>query len=1302
MDIPSLGPDAARLVDDVLGYLNLSSGKPDARFRKNWNELCRRVLAAGPPQPLWDILRGLLAGRLSELTSSSAEGGPFADASQAQAIVQLALGPVLDNYRTFHDDLLRHQSAESLFQTGLLARTCEAVLQVGGPWDEHERIADEARDRLNDFLGYRPVAVLRSPQRVEPYRHEWFAPLPVYWRDVGPLAGPYHDLITQALEIVRGLDRELLERAWFDFDLLDELAVDPRAYDFDHPVNKRPNHQFGQWDPHRLDQQARYRRFVLQSVTIDALLSRVTQPGEAPEGERLFEAATVLVGTMLMSSAIGGRGPETHDSSVTLAKLYPHIAKLRDDYYERLLAQVPGEHGERLRAESARLHQPFGGARQHLNQRLAAQRGTQLEHVHLSLLFARMGQPEASRRRSQDIPVTSARILCEISDRLCIGNQDIDHGQPHSVYALLGECDALLHRGIECGALVDPWNILGFQGQFSLFPALENSVRDHRVDVLVHVLRQVFDLHVRLCGEAAAQGNQELLQQATRQLGRLARWWDRFASVEVSGVERLVGQEVVESAAQVASALGAWHAAGAAAADIAFWRDHVADFNSIKSYALVATALLDKEDYIASRALLMQWLGQADHLPLAEGDYSFHELALRWLSDVCRKLKNARGIAPDAAKIWPMVQKFFDYFEANADTWWSVPSMAGTRRQKSAAEGDDDEGESDTFDAAYETMVYRDSAGDGREGNTLEGDGPDESFDLDAESEDLGHRLALLVTVARLWNIAALAAGHVPAEQCQEMLAESARQARGRLDKLLELLDEVASYQIADPLGTHAALIEYERQRSVKESLLARTIITATEMATAARALAAALDEPAFNALGVEMPRWVQLAVRAMRQLRLGDTAAVRAGFGEFLQVLGEQPVLYIPLARNGKPRSIVAAQGVQQVLNLLARELPRQGLMAEAVHLLDTAQAMEKHRPQGEGAVTEFDRLFEAAYAAMVDSLCAAADESRATDQELVDVVQYLTEALLHRWLTHSQSLRLSILEKVADKTRWQALIAFIENYGHDIFTPRFLNLSNLRAILHQSVDKYLQQLIDEDETDWRLLRELGDKIPRAVAVEQLSMAIEAIVENYAEFKDYHSTTTQSDRGELLYVLLDFLRLKASYERYAWNIHPVLLAHETFVRRGKMSAAEIWRRWVVSRTADAADWHRRRHEDLHKQYGVRLPTVADRINERFIRGLEIDRVRALIKPAIEEPRVGLPPTAFELFEQELIEWAEHPTGAGIDVPAWLALLEQEAEQVVTRLRRHGDSAVDYLGAPTPTDWNDLVAQVRAIEIKDA
>ena len=82
------------------------------------------------------------------------------------------------------------------------------------------------------------------------------------------------------------------------------------------------------------------------------------------------------------------------------------------------------------------------------------------------------------------------------------------------------------------------------------------------------------------------------------------------------------------------------------------------------------------------------------------------------------------------------------------------------------------------------------------------------------------------------------------------------------------------------------------------------------------------------------------------------------------------------------------------------------------------------------------------------------------------------------------------------------------------------------------------------------------------------LSLVIEAVVENYAEYRDYNATTTQSDRGELLYTLLDFLRVKVGYERIHWNLRPVMMAHEVLVRRGCHGAAELWRRAMAERTS--------------------------------------------------------------------------------------------------------------------------------------
>ncbi len=177
------------------------------------------------------------------------------------------------------------------------------------------------------------------------------------------------------------------------------------------------------------------------------------------------------------------------------------------------------------------------------------------------------------------------------------------------------------------------------------------------------------------------------------------------------------------------------------------------------------------------------------------------------------------------------------------------------------------------------------------------------------------------------------------------------------------------------------------------------------------------------------------------------------------------------------------------------------------------------------------------------------------------------------------------------------------------------------------------------------------------------MTILFEAIVENYAEYRDYNSTTTQSDRGDLLYTLLDFLRLRVQYDRIAWHLRPVVLAHEILVRRGRMNAAEMWRRAMAERTAEVADALAGRLTELRTKYGMRLPTVDDRLAERFVRPLAIDRVRALVAPAVDDVRQRRPSEAFSRLELETEELTQEPTGVGLDVPGWLHALESEVRQ---------------------------------------
>lgn len=1301
------------ILSEVLGYLNFSSGKPDPRLLRNLNALFEFVEGGNAESkaavPTLQSVRNLLQAKLDTLA-----GGPgaFENVEQIRAVLPLVFDVLPAAYRRFHRDLLFHESDAEIWRPFFLARACEAVLAQGSPWDEAARIVEGAIAQLNDYVGHRPVAVLRTSQRIEPYPHEWLRPVPLYVRDAGVARGRYAEIVTQALAILRTTDPALLREAQFDLARLEELALDPRAYDFDHPVNKRPNYHFGQWDPHHIDGRGFYDRFVVQQVTFDVLLTRVDEPGDLPREELLAEAAAVLAGTMLMASGTSGAGPDAYDSTTTLGTLLPRIAAYRDAFYEAYIQQLSGPHGERLRAEAVTGKQPLAGARQHLNQQLARCRASQLEHLHLALLFARIGFPQAALRQAHVVPVPSARMMCEIHCRLTAGHRAIDAGNLTDARTTLGEIEDFLHRGIECGALADPWSILGFQGQFSLFPSPENSVPDHRIDQLIELMEQILALYARLWSEAAGGPQASMTAQLSQGMQSLTRWWDKFAPTSVESIEAFSGAEAYDSAREVAGALAEFRQAGAAAGDIGFWRKHVAHFKSPKAYALVVGALLEKPDLVAAMALLMQWLSQAELIPLKQQEYSFHTLAERWLADVLSSESSSHQ------KI--LIRRFFELLEANAEDFWQVPELEllgapqNTKTLDDAADEEDDEEDAskeNLFSAAYDEVVYVDSTGDGVEADMLEAGGPAATdYELDIEARRVSQRLAFLRTVAGLWKTAATPrSGDQRSLLSREVLAGWLAQAISLEHQLVSLLASVDKRRIPAPTASRESLLEFDRRRSVKETLAEKIVVTAVDTTAAARAVRAALASDATEASSGETAGDDALDSLLAAIVR-GDADAARACWSEFLEDVRARSILYVPLSKGGDPTRMAQARMLQQTLRDLVTWLPRLGLLRETCQLLETARMMETTNPVGTGAISEYDRLFNAGYEALVESLVDISSDwgdgdTEKADNLLVESLEQLTESLLRQWLAHSRTLRLSVLERIANDKAWQALVAFIERYGKDLFTQRFLHVGNLRAILHQGVDSWLTQLENQPQDDEELLlvKDLGTELPRADAVKHLSLTIEAIVENYAEYRDYNGTTTQSDRGDLLYTLLDFLRVRVHYDRVAWHLKPVLAAHAILMRRGRSGAAEAWRRALADRTGELADTLQNRYQELRKKYGMRLPTVGDRVGERFIRPLAVDRVRALVKPAMDEARnlaagVAERATAFELLEQETEELAQEPTGVGLDVPPWLAALEQEVDTERRRTRHESPTASQVWLRQTPLDVDAVQRQLTGWE----
>ena len=816
----------------LLGYLNFSDGRVDAKFQKGLSDVVGFVHELDEPKP-WEAVYRWLTHTLRELEGSSSPA--FRDATQVRAVVEVAFGKLPAAYRAHHADLLAHQPEIELFAPFFLARACEAVLKQGPPWNEQERILSGAMSQLNDYVGYRPIALLETRPNTEFYSHEKVRPIPVYLKGVGVASGKYADLIRPALELLAKTEPVVLEEASFIPDNLDELAYDPRAHDHFHPVNKRPNVLFGEWDPHTIDGRGFYRRFVLRQMTLDTLLTWV-DPNSGPGGdkaERLFEAAAVLAGTILMGAGVSGSGPTYHDSTVTLSKLVPRIARYRDGFYQKLLKALPGPHGERLRDEAEKRQQPFAGVRQYLNQAIATQRAAHLQDRRLAQLFGAMGYPTAAREQASKITAPAVRFGTEIRIRQTEAGFAADRNRAGDAVRLLGEVEELLERGINCGALIDPWNILGYQGLFPIFPGREDTVRDPRAEELIHQISRQFDLYAKAAASAAVAGDEATRERSIQAMRKLAAWWDRFASATVTDLPRVVGSERADAAEHVASSLTAWSQRAPSSNDVSFWRQHREGFTSPAAFAQVIEPLIARQEYRAAMALLMTWLSEGEVVPLEEPSASFEGLCERWVRAVA-----AAEVVPALARA-SLVRRFFELLEANANESWLLPDKW---LQESNREEDDES--TAEFESAYEGMTYKDSADDGEEGSVA-GGGEDKftgDFPLEAEAESLEERLRFLYAMAKLWRLTArpdLWPRDDPAGQ--DAVAGWLASAGRTHSALTNFLSRVTSIPIPDPSGGHEGMIEFDRRRALRGHILELGVSACVETGRAARVLSAVL-----------------------------------------------------------------------------------------------------------------------------------------------------------------------------------------------------------------------------------------------------------------------------------------------------------------------------------------------------------------------------------------------------------------------------------------------------------------------------
>ncbi|MBT7730015.1 MAG: hypothetical protein HN703_14130, partial [Planctomycetaceae bacterium] len=1177
----------------------------------------------------------------------------FRNVDQAKGVVRIVFEQVLPAYREFHRDLLEHQAVGAIERPFFLMAIFQAVLATGGPWEgEDDNVVKKVLYKINDYMGWRPVAVLENGQLSEPYRHERVRPLPIYIRGVGAAHGHFSRLVDQAVQILEEAPKELLGQADFDLDLLSELAIDPRAFDFLHPAASRPNYLFGLWDPACIDDEGYYRRLVIQQATLEGILSwsAESHPG-VPVEQLQQESAAVLAGVMLMASGLSGRGPGAMQSGMSLTDLLPRIAAYRDNFYRWLITRLPGEHRLRLEAEAQSLQQPFGGVRRHINMLLADRRARQVGSVTLASVLARLGRIDAAERLVGLVPAASARMLARITSRIVIAQGMCRRGDNNSLQKaveMLGEAKNLLMRGIHCGALVDPWNILGFAGQFPLHEPGGEALPDSRVDDLIGSVGNLLECACLTWQRSCLESNENIAKKASGLVEELASWWDQYATTSVGGIPHLSGIEMVQSAREVVTVLEERRTTAPVPLPPTFWRDAVADFSSARTHAAAADALLQEKDFDAAMGLLVHWI------TLLEGDEIDHS-GNSWLVAAHRWLRSALTDLSDSG--CSRVRRFLELVEANTAGLTEMIDIAASgqelrNRDESEAvlsdETDDDQiGTDESVASAYESMVWQDSTDDGTDGGMLDVDLPTGASNPVVAVEEAADFLTGVIVMFRQTIVTGCldaAAGRIETSVVEIDSLRGWRQTLRRLRRaMVRAAMHIISRDQQQPPGMTVA--EFDRLRWQRDIAAERLVEAALQtgetiwMLSARIAIAQGVvrktnrsDDEASLLSSKIIPK--PAVGKLLAAVFVDDQPIIHQQMERIRHHLRGKTVLYVPLARGGRADRVFAARMRERLLERLVAVLPRRGLVEETIGLVRLAKKLESRRPPGAASVSEFDRVFESATTALVGRIVASAPiagpseaepSSVVTTQRILDGLAILIPKLLETWTTHARQLRLSVLERVRDDKSFQFVKEFIKHYGDGLFTQHLLTPSSLRSILRGGVRPYLERLIKQDSagTDWRTSDSDEDggskqagpvKLIEAINVGEISLKqatsrlrliLESVAENHSEYRDWNSTTTQSDRGDYLYVLLEFLRIKAEYERIVWTLRPVSMAHRVLVRSGATEAASAWRQRMEEETAGTANDLIERLSVLQQKTGVRLASVSDRVKRPFTAMLE-------------------------------------------------------------------------------------------------
>jgi len=1297
-------PQSAAILDAeisssaLLGWLQLSEGRPSEKFRKECARAWSRLRETGNPHAAKTLL-DWLETKLREGAGAPQgifQGPPLAHAALDGARV------IIEATRISRRDLLGHLSPNELAGPfwliallELLARRLASepdLLQESPrgllPATGLEVLAPLFKSVLNefhDFVGYRPLPVLESGRKVRIQPSERHRPAPLWWPGAGVAPIEAAPLIERAIHWLGATPPELLDEAGFQLATLGELAMDLREFDHSQPAAQRPNHLFGEWDPEKIDNRGHWSRLVVRSTLIRLLWQHVQNPGpgDPPDAtERLEEASVLLAGTLLMSSGVMGWGPGATDPTKTLGLVVGKIAHLRDRFYQKVIVALPPHHRQRLEQEARLLRQPFGRVRQSLNRAMAAQRATQLQDRQLARLFARLGLEELAKERTAQLPIPSLRLAVHF-DRL-MARHKLSGSKGHGSRLILGKCFSILKRGIRCGAFADPWNLIGFQGLYPISPAREDAVPDHRLEDLLSMVASLFREVSRAYAFASAEADRESHRLLRELLGELTAWWARYPAKSDMDIDHPDAWSEQRSALRVARAIRTWRKRGEMPADLAFWKKVLSTLETGEAVAEIFDVLLGHGDLQGALGIMIYWMDAFDLQSTAEGRSDLQRMSRKWF-DSWKAIWESLNDPSAAARIPNQTQKVenhrkllvraMEWIEANLPEdppslirEHAVPREPGKSSEDSSKlpweDGDGPGDEAEDGDGEDEPWNKNDDKGG------LDDGGLDTEFPLERALYGFDHHVGEFESWIKLLESAVTVPGF------ETVLSNHENQLEARAGQFRELLALIHETPVPKPGGEVSSVTEFERRQVMKTRAMEQVgelVFRLEALLQEARGEGESVPaSPEPEKKSEAPPDWEtgpMFGLRLSQSFHRDFLKGSEKSQSQWALSLLDQELLFQPISMGGEPGAWVRARTVLWYVQRTIVRLARAGEFRQLVEFLEKAHQAEISSRLGPPRVSEFHRYFEIAFVECfrtVFTAVTAAKSREVRSPALFRGLMGLMEKFREIWLVHGRQTRLSSLDLVDDRMM-ENLRGFIRHFGRDLFPSRVMTLGNLKGVLDQGVPQYLRSLErnrDPLETN-RLLDELEGTISLKDASQRLEIVLRVVVENYEAYKDYKTTTTVSDYGENLHILLDFLRLRASFIREVWNRQPWYLLHRELLVSGLRQALDDWLKEVMAELKPLAAKYVAQLDSLEQRHGIRILTIRQEIEEGLWLPMETESLLFRLKDVCqaEDPRGDdSRPDRLNQFREELSRWVSRPWGVGRDVPEWVRVLEEKGK----------------------------------------